>query len=239
MTVRSFLSSRSGSSSCGCGWVQSSDLHGDQLTRPSRSVRSGFGAKPIDGSGVSLSRSRPQRRGSSDHRKTILRTARMGGVSLLDAGDEEQPAGQGRLPYGECLGVIARGIPAPETIHGGELDHDPLGGRPVTFRDLWLRSPDDVSAAGTSDGGRSTLPVALTLGFVEDLHLGDHVGGHAHDDASSRYVPKDLPVPVGDLRAAASGRSTLRGFRPLAARHRGQSSGQTLRAVPPGDVRAH
>lgn len=62
MSSRSSLSSRSESSRCGCGRARSSDLHGVRLTRPSRSLRSGFGAKPIVGSGIDLAAAQPQRR---------------------------------------------------------------------------------------------------------------------------------------------------------------------------------
>src|SRR5450631_3006722 len=151
--------------------------------------------------------------------------------SVVHAHHEHQPAGQGRLPDLQCLGVLGRGVPLAQPFHAGELDEDhALLDGPAALRNPRPSTADEVTAAVVGDRRRGQLLVTPGLVWIEDLDFGDRVRRHGsilghgrrwpgpgHDSGARQAVARPrsrfwgtagggpAPVTAGCCRARSAG----------------------------------
>ena len=127
--------------------------------------------------------------------------------------DEEEAAVQGRLPDGQGLGVVGRGVPGPEPLHARKFHDDDAGtGWPVAFGYYRGSAANEVAAAMPGYRARRQFAITPALRLIQHLDFGDHVRGHV---AMISKCLACLDVAVahasGQVDAEANGRVGLGG----------------------------
>ena len=93
--------------------------------------------------------------------------------------DEEKPTVQGCPPYGQGLGVVGRGVPGPQPVHGRKFDEDDVAADwPVALGYLRVSAANEVATAMPRDGRRLQLAIAKTLRLIQNLDFRYQVSGH-------------------------------------------------------------